>query len=37
MSVLFVGDGESKENLQLFDGERFLTALFQDNHSNVQR
>lgn len=35
MSVMFVGDGESKENLQLFDGEQFLSALFKDDHSNA--
>jgi hypothetical protein len=28
MSVVFVGDGESKDNLRLFDGEQYLSALY---------
>jgi hypothetical protein len=31
MSVVFVGDGESKDNLHLFDQERYISALFTDD------
>ncbi len=33
MSVVFVGDGEGKENLHSFDGEQYLAALFKDDIS----
>lgn len=34
MSVVFVGDGEGKENLHSFDGEQYLAALFKDDSSS---
>jgi signal recognition particle GTPase len=33
MSVAFVGDGESKENLHFFDEERFVSAVFKEDDS----
>jgi hypothetical protein len=34
MSVVLVGDGESQDNLRLFDGEQYLTALFSADDSD---
>lgn len=34
--MLFVGDGESKDNLHLFDGERFVSAIFKEDDSMSQ-
>jgi hypothetical protein len=33
MSVAFVGNGEGKENLHLFDRDHYVAALFQDDGS----